>query len=99
MTKKKAISKVKGYLTDYLPSDNYEEVEEIIKALEQESKWIPVSERLPKDNETVIASIKHGYVYPEARYSKEYGWEWPWVYLDGKVEAWMPLPKAYREVE
>lgn len=37
MTKEEALSKVKGYLTDYLPSDDYEEVEEIIKALEQKS--------------------------------------------------------------
>jgi hypothetical protein len=36
MTREEALSKVKGYITDYLPSDNYEEVEEIIKALEQE---------------------------------------------------------------
>lgn len=38
MTREEAISKVRGYLTDYLPSDNYEEVEEIVKALEQEPK-------------------------------------------------------------
>ena len=37
MTREEAISKVKGYLTDCLPSDDYEEVEEIVKALEQES--------------------------------------------------------------
>ena len=37
MTKEEAISKVKRYLTDYLPSDNYEEVEEIVKTLEQGS--------------------------------------------------------------
>jgi hypothetical protein len=36
MTREEAIRRVKGYLTDCLPSDCYEEVEEIIKALEQE---------------------------------------------------------------
>lgn len=36
MTREKAIGRIIGYLTDYLPSDQYEEVEEIIKALEQE---------------------------------------------------------------
>ena len=36
MTREKAIRRVKGYLTDCLPADDYEEVEEIIKALEQE---------------------------------------------------------------
>ena len=64
------------------------------------SWWIPVSERLPEENETVIASTEYG-VYPETRYTKEYGWEWAyeagedyWVELEG-VTAWMPLPKPY----
>lgn len=62
--------------------------------------WIPVSEGLPEEGKTVIASTEYG-VYPEARYTKEYGWEWAyeagadyWRELEG-VEAWMPLPKRY----
>ena len=72
----------------------------------QEPKWIPISERLPEDYETVIASVDHGYVYPEARYSKEDGWEWAyesgaeyWTEIECDVVAWMPLPTAYSEVE
>ena len=38
MTKEEALSKVKGYLTDYLPSEDYEEIEEIVKALDQEPR-------------------------------------------------------------
>ena len=34
MTREEALSKVKGYLADLLPSEEYDEVEEIIKALE-----------------------------------------------------------------
>jgi hypothetical protein len=34
MTREAAVKKVKGYLTDYLPIEDYKEVEEIIKALE-----------------------------------------------------------------
>lgn len=34
MTREEALSKVKGYLTDLLPSEEYDEVEEITKALE-----------------------------------------------------------------
>lgn len=45
MTREEALSKVKGYLTDYLPSDNYEEVEEIIKALEKE----PILDKIRKE--------------------------------------------------
>lgn len=77
-------------------------VADAIKALKQEARWIPVSERLPDDGETVIASVDGEYVYSEARYSKEFGWEWAaessydyWTDLNG-VDAWMPLPKAYK---
>ena len=38
MTREEAIKRVKGYLSDCLPADCYEEVEEIIEALEQEPK-------------------------------------------------------------
>lgn len=36
MTREEALYKVKGYLTDIIPEEDYSEVEEIIKALEQE---------------------------------------------------------------
>ena len=46
MTREEATKRVKGYLTDCLPTDCYEEVEEVIKALEQSpemdqfAKWV-----------------------------------------------------------
>jgi hypothetical protein len=65
------------------------------------SIWIPVNEGLPEENKTVMASTEYG-VFPEARYTKEYGWEWAyesgadyWRELDD-VTAWMPLPKHYK---
>jgi len=36
MTREKALAKVRGYLTDCLPLDNSDEIDEIIEALEQE---------------------------------------------------------------
>lgn len=36
MTKEEALLKVKGCLTDYFPLEDYDEVEEIMNALEQE---------------------------------------------------------------
>lgn len=36
MTKEEALVKVRGYLTDYLPLDNADEIDEIIKALAQQ---------------------------------------------------------------
>lgn len=92
--------------------------EELIKALQydrgqyekgyadamQKTRWIPVSERLPEENETVIASTKCG-VYPETHYTKKYGWEWAyeagsdyWVELKDVV-AWQPLPEPYKGEE
>lgn len=38
MTREEAINKVRVYLTDYLSIDDYEEVDEIIKAIEQPCK-------------------------------------------------------------
>ena len=68
-------------------------------------RWIPVSERLPEENKTVMASVEGYGVYPEARYTKEDGWEWAyesgadyWEELD-EVKAWMPLPKPYEPQE
>lgn len=65
------------------------------------SIWIPVNEGLPEENKTVIASTEYG-VFPEARYTKEYGWEWAyeagadyWRELND-VKAWMPLPEPYK---
>ena len=36
MTREEALRKTKGYLTDIIPQEDYAEVEEIVKALEQE---------------------------------------------------------------
>jgi DNA-directed RNA polymerase subunit RPC12/RpoP len=38
MTREEALNRVKGYLTDIIPIEGYSEVDEIIKALEQEPK-------------------------------------------------------------
>lgn len=64
--------------------------------------WISVSKKLPEENKTVMASTTYG-LYPEARYTKENGWECLyepaadyWVKLV-EVEAWMPLPKRYKD--
>lgn len=82
-----------------------EELNELPPVTQKSEKWIPVSdEDLPKEGESVIASTEYG-VYPEARYTKEYGWEWAyeagadyWKELEG-VTAWMPLPKTYKPHE
>jgi hypothetical protein len=71
------------------------------------SKWIPCSERLPEDGQTVIFTAKevvddNGNKFVEAGvYEKEKGW----CYNDGyfpnafTFTAWMPLPEPYKESE
>lgn len=74
MTKEEAIAKVKGYLTDLLPSEEYDEVEEIIKSLEQEpcedavsrdtfitryKEWMRIERgKIPNDDTLAIRVIK-----------------------------------------
>ncbi len=70
------------------------------------SRWIPVTEKPPKEYKTVIASTDNGVIYPEARYSKKDGWEWAyesgadyWEEIESDVLAWMPLPIPYKPQE
>lgn len=69
-------------------------------------EWIPVSERLPKDDAPVLITItvdngiKLIGVPDHAAY---YDCDWGWVFTNNMpvehlVLAWMPLPKPY-EVE
>ena len=61
-----------------------------LKALEQEQKWIPVSERLPNIHEIILATyeVEDGSRIAITGYGK-YG------FLVGNVTAWMPLPEPY----
>ena len=106
MTKKEAIKKVKAYLTDYLPQEEYDEVEEIVETL-QPPKWIPVSERMPEVSDHYLIQYSRHicpdemavayYSVEEAELDENYTWEFK-PFADCKeVIAWMPLPEPYRE--
>jgi hypothetical protein len=74
---------------------------ETIKALEQEPRWIPVSERLPEpDVEVLVTDDACGLatISTDSIYESEATGEKEW-YTSQRVTAWMPLPKPYREVE
>jgi hypothetical protein len=85
-------------------------IRELPSVTQQEPRWIPVSERLPEENicddgyhepsERVLAYMKSGEMHV-ARYWSRYDYKWLGIITPttDEVLAWMPLPKAYREVE
>ena len=85
--------------------------EEAIEVLEKQEKtgWIPVSERLPKEeNKSYWICTDSGYQY-ECRWTNiNHIWtnlttDWHWHIMDvpqySKVVAWMPLPEPYKEAD
>lgn len=69
---------------------------------EKPNKWIPVSEKLPKDKTYVLTTIK----VPNRIAHVRSGWYEggffhndngdTWKATDMEVKAWMPAPKAYK---
>lgn len=58
--------------------------------------WIPVSERLPKEYETVIGVTDLNY-YCIAVYCKQYGFRSMDVGVESDIIAWQPLPEPFKE--
>lgn len=77
----------------------YEALEMAIKALEQESRWIPTSERYPKIEDEykyfLVTDDKGKVSVQEFFISFD---EEPQPYFSGMINviAWMPLPKSYK---
>ncbi|MGN1187127.1 MAG: DUF551 domain-containing protein [Lachnospiraceae bacterium] len=76
-----------------------------IDALEKQEiyKWIPVSERLPKEDYDLVLVFLESNIYDIAIWHSEYGFR-PWYVAyfeestpewESKVLAWMPLPEPY----
>lgn len=87
-----------GKIEDYCPND-YDDIFDI----DQEPKWIPCTERLPKEEyKNYLVSTNDGEV-DIGSYGSEKGWSM--CDADGfyypqhrgiEVVAWMPLPKPYK---
>jgi len=101
--RKITLEDVKGYceprcLTIISNELLYELTHPKIKSLEQDPRWIPVSERLPEIHnymQEYIVTIKGDFIRT-AFFTETNGKSW-WS-IDNVI-AWMPLLKAYREVE
>lgn len=72
-----------------------DELQEAIEQDEKENGWIPVSERLPEDDTTVLVSCKtrSGTTFVRAGYCIYGSWH---LNCEG-VTAWRPLPEPYKE--
>lgn len=62
---------------------------------EKSNGWIPVSERLPEDDTTVLVSCKthRGTTFVRAGYCTNGSW---YLNCEG-VKAWKPFPEPYKE--
>lgn len=75
-----------------------------MKTQDEYSKWVPVSERLPKAGEYIEDVAKYYLVQNEygdmavARYT--HGEYWEQMYqlnpISDEIVAWMPLPEPYK---
>ena len=103
---REAIEKLKKYCLSYdtnttIPkSDLFVKVNEIVdlpSVTPQQTRWIPVSERLPEHKGDYLVTFKLLFTYPvEVCYFD--GQAWDKGQYDA-VLAWMPLPKPYKESE
>ena len=84
---------------DYLITD--EDAVEIIRALEQ-TRWIPVSERLPERDVDVLAYHRNeSFDYQYVSWIDDYSGKWSGFIgnLSDEVLAWQPLPEKYKEAD
>lgn len=81
------------YVEDVL--EMLEQLQDDMEQDEKENGWIPVSERLPEDDTTVLVSCKtrRGTTFVRAGYCIDGSWH---LNCEG-VTAWMPLPEPYKE--
>lgn len=106
MTEQEAIERIKNDIEinhNRLADEYITALEMAIQALQQEPKWIPVTERLPEEGLTVLILAENGQI--EFGQRDENKWEWLaesiadyWTEAE-EVIAWQPLPEPYEEAD
>lgn len=101
MTDKEAyyeLDRMKTWSKD-LSDDEIKALSFALKSISKQREWIPVSERLPEEETTVLICTDQGDIDASRIFSYSDGtWEWfasSWCY--GEIIAWMPLPEPYIE--
>ena len=85
---------------EYTDDEEYEAYQRAINAVEQ-TTWIPVSERLPEDEQEILFSTKTGRVHSGKYHDDDSANQW-YSHKDkcrawnNVVSAWMPLPEPYK---
>lgn len=89
-----------------LAADTIEAQQKRIAELEEERRWIPVTERMPENDNQVLAivsgrweNITFDHAYELASWSAEEGWimeAWPEL-ENPEVTHWKPLPESVKE--
>lgn len=115
MNKIEAIKRLKECIEDCTSGEDdiYKEAFGVAIAVleaQQENKWVPVSERLPNEEECniyeaehpchreFICTIKIGDYEPQTRqlfFSKVFGWKYGPGDYNEYVTAWRPLPEPW----
>jgi hypothetical protein len=65
------------------------ELYDILEQLPSAQQWIPVTKRLPENDDECLTILEDGLYYVQAYSDGE------WYYDD--VVAWMPIPEPYKE--
>lgn len=104
---KEAIETLKELNENYF-SDDFDDANEAIilaiQALEKQinNGWIPVSERLPKETERILVTLKNECVcecfWINGAFKHVDSWKMREFEVNNPVIAWQPLPLPYKEV-